>query len=280
MNFNSFSLLSALAEPDLLQELIEFQENSPNGIIYLDDTSFKKFAVLPQTRPYSLVILFDAIEQLKHKQQSSLGYFRREYEILAKSNVNYLKTANKTAQKKIFFCNLDLMHGRAAFALLSINFAPHVRYVGPGNADVKDSHVMRLTAVTKTAEGMKDFVEGKTGEELGSIIYPPLLTKKQAVLLTVVLVMISPFVIRAVWRNRSLLFHAKVWSSMAVFVYFFSVSGGMHNIIRGAPMFLRDINDPEKLVFFHQGSGTQIGAEGFAVGDARVILGCEGGHIS
>ncbi|WZZ13401.1 hypothetical protein YC2023_106490 [Brassica napus] len=32
------------------------------------------------------------------------------------------------------------------------------------------------------------------------------------------------------------------------------------------PMFLQDHNDPNKLVFFYQGSGVQLGAEGFTVG--------------
>ncbi|KAG2277265.1 hypothetical protein Bca4012_042462 [Brassica carinata] len=40
----------------------------------------------------------------------------------------------------------------------------------------------------------------------------------------------------------------------------------MHTIIRKMPMFLQDHNDPNKLVFFYQRSGMQLGAEGFTVG--------------
>ena len=47
----------------------------------------------------------------------------------------------------------------------------------------------------------------------------------------------------------------------------------MHNIIRKMPMFLVDRNDPSKLVFFYQGSGMQLGAEGFAVGFLYTVVG-------
>ncbi|KAJ0983315.1 hypothetical protein J5N97_011570 [Dioscorea zingiberensis] len=61
--------------------------------------------------------------------------------------------------------------------------------------------------------------------------------------------------------------------SLAVFVYFFSVSGTMHNIIRKMPMFIPDRGDPNRLVFFYQGSGMQLGAEGFAVGFLYTVVG-------
>ena len=38
-------------------------------------------------------------------------------------------------------------------------------------------------------------------------------------------------------------------------------------------MFLTDREDPKKLVFFYQGSGMQLGAEGFAVGFLYTIVG-------
>jgi len=38
-------------------------------------------------------------------------------------------------------------------------------------------------------------------------------------------------------------------------------------------MFLVDRNDPSKLVFFYQGSGMQLGAEGFAVGFLYTVVG-------
>ncbi|KAL0305901.1 UNVERIFIED_CONTAM: putative dolichyl-diphosphooligosaccharide--protein glycosyltransferase subunitB [Sesamum radiatum] len=39
------------------------------------------------------------------------------------------------------------------------------------------------------------------------------------------------------------------------------------------PLFLRDKRDPSKMLFFYQGSGIQLGAEGFSVGFLYTIVG-------
>ncbi|KAK1368414.1 putative dolichyl-diphosphooligosaccharide--protein glycosyltransferase subunit 3B [Heracleum sosnowskyi] len=64
-----------------------------------------------------------------------------------------------------------------------------------------------------------------------------------------------------------------VWLSGALFLYFFSVSGTMFNLIRQMPMFISDRDDPNKLVFFYQGSELQFGVEGFVVGFLYTIVG-------
>lgn len=82
-----------------------------------------------------------------------------------------------------------------------------------------------------------------------------------------------PFIMKKVISGKTLLHEPRLWLSGAVFIYFFSVSGAMHNIIRKMPMFLADRNDPTKLIFFYQGSGMQLGAEGFAIGFLYTIVG-------
>lgn len=52
-------------------------------------------------------------------------------------------------------------------------------------------------------------------------------------------------------------------------IYWFSVSGGMYNIIRGMPMFVPRENGAQ---FFMQGSG-QLGAEGFMMGATYTAFG-------
>lgn len=68
-----------------------------------------------------------------------------------------------------------------------------------------------------------------------------------------------------------MLHDSRVWMAGAVFVYFFSVSGSMHNIIRNMPMMLNDRDG--RPVFFYQGSGMQLGAEGFIVGFLYTLVG-------
>ncbi|KAF5941735.1 hypothetical protein HYC85_019377 [Camellia sinensis] len=84
-------------------------------------------------------------------------------------------------------------------------------------------------------------------------------------LICAALLILFPFMVKKVIFGETLL--------TDVFVYFFSVSGAMHNIIRKMPMFLADRNDPSKLVFFYQGLGMQLRAEGFAVGFLYTIVG-------
>lgn len=136
-----------------------------------------------------------------------------------------------------------------------------------------DSQQMDQNDLSRLADSMAEFVEAKTKLTVGPIHRPPILSKTQVGLVVLALLIWSPFAIKKVFSGETLLHDTKIWLSGAVFIYFFSVSGAMHNIIRKMPMFLVDRNDPNKLVFFYQGSGMQLGAEGFAVGSLYTVVG-------
>lgn len=125
----------------------------------------------------------------------------------------------------------------------------------------------------RMAESMAEFVESRTKLTVGPIHRPPMISKTQLAFIVAALLIWSPFAIKKVFSGETLLHDPKIWLSGAVFIYFFSVSGAMHNIIRKMPMFMVDRNDPNKLVFFYQGSGMQLGAEGFAVGSLYTVVG-------
>lgn len=132
---------------------------------------------------------------------------------------------------------------------------------------------MDASDFSRLAESMAEFVEAKTKLTVGPIHRPPLISKKQLMFLIAVILVWTPFLVKKVISGNTLLHNKSVWMAGAIFVYFFSVSGSMHNIIRKMPMFLADRNDPGKLVFFYQGSGMQLGAEGFAVGFLYTVVG-------
>ncbi|CAA6658281.1 unnamed protein product [Spirodela intermedia] len=132
---------------------------------------------------------------------------------------------------------------------------------------------MQQSDFSRLAESMAEFIEAKTGISVGPIQRPPLLSGRQMAFLALVALISAPFLIRRVIAGETLLHDRKIWMAGAVFVYFFSVSGAMHNIIRNMPLFLTDREDPTKLVFFYQGSGMQLGAEGFAVGFLYTVVG-------
>lgn len=124
---------------------------------------------------------------------------------------------------------------------------------------------------SRLAESMAEFVESKTNLVVGN--RPPIVSRKQLMFIIAAFLVWLPFMVKKLILGNTLLHDWKVWLSGAVFVYFFSVSGAMHNIIRKMPMFFTDRNDPNKLVFFYQGSGMQLGAEGFAIGFLYTVVG-------
>lgn len=126
---------------------------------------------------------------------------------------------------------------------------------------------------SRLAESMAEFVEAKTRLSVGPINRPPLISTTKIIIIAVgILIWLSHYV-KKIIAGRTLLHDSRVWLAGSVFVYFFSVSGAMFNIIRKMPMFITDRNDPSKLVFFYQGSGMQLGAEGFTVGFLYTIVG-------
>ncbi|GFP79077.1 probable dolichyl-diphosphooligosaccharide--protein glycosyltransferase subunit 3b [Phtheirospermum japonicum] len=132
---------------------------------------------------------------------------------------------------------------------------------------------MDASDYSRLAESMSDFIESRTDLSVGPIDRPPPVSKKQIVFIAAVVLALTPFFIKRLISGKTFLHEKNVWMAGAIFVYFFSVSGAMFNIIRKMPMFMADRQDPSKLVFFYQGSGMQLGAEGFAVGFLYTIVG-------
>ena len=62
-----------------------------------------------------------------------------------------------------------------------------------------------------------------------------------------------------------------IWTCGTVAVFWFAVSGGMHNIIRGVPMWYFDPAAGRVQLFLAQGQG-QLGAEGFIMGSCVTLF--------
>ncbi|KAF9588096.1 hypothetical protein IFM89_007337 [Coptis chinensis] len=125
----------------------------------------------------------------------------------------------------------------------------------------------------RMAESMSEFVQSKTGLTVGPVQRPPFMSSKQIGVIVIGVLLSTPFFIKRIMEGNTIFHDRILWLCLSVFVYFFSVSGAMHNIIRKMPMFIADRNDPTKLVFFYQGNGMQLGAEGFTVGFLYTVVG-------
>ncbi|GMJ15304.1 ATU, oligosaccharyltransferase subunit 3/6 [Hibiscus trionum] len=262
--------LSAESESELVADLLTLQSESESGVIHLDDPTVSKFLTNPKTpRPYSLIIFFDATH-FHDKPELRLREIRREFAIVASSFIANHNSSNT----KLFFCDIEFSESQPSFQLFGVNSIPHIRLVGPATESLEDdSGEMDQAGLSRFAESMAEFIESRTKLPVGPIHRPPILSKIQLGVIALVLLVWSPLVVKKIVAGETLLHDPRSWVSGAVFVYFFSVSGAMHNIIREMPMFVGDREDPNKLVLFYQGSDMQLGAEGFTVGFLYTIVG-------
>jgi oligosaccharyltransferase complex subunit gamma len=274
------ALISGIAKADTNQdrvaELVHLQTVSKDGVVRLDEGGFRRFMSISDPRPYSLMLFFDA-HQLRNNKELKLEEIRKEFALMASTYIRHNK--GQPSESKVFFCDLEFRQAQGVFQLFGVQTLPHVRYVPMGSGDQHSSMEMG-TEFPRNAEGMCSFMTSKTKIDCGEIERPPALTRNQIWALTALLVLVSPFVIKQMIAPQSPLRESRVWLSLALMVYFFSVSGGMHNIIRKMPLFMQDRNNPEKLVFFYQGSGMQLGTEGFVVGFLYTIVGVLLGFVT
>lgn len=257
---------------DLAGELLSLQSLSQSGIIHLNDHLITRFLSSTSTpRPYSFLIFFDAAH-LHGRADLRLSQLKEEFSILALSFIVNNKE-NRNSRSKLFFGHVEFKESQSSFALFGVNALPHIRLVNPNVESLRDSDHMDQRDFARLAESMAEFVESRTKLSVGPIVRPPLVSTKQLLLIAAMILLWIPYAIKKIIAGDTFLHDKKFWLLGAIFVYFFSVSGTMHNIIRKMPMFLADMNDPTKVVFFYQGSGIQLGVEGFAVGLLYTIVG-------
>ncbi|XP_050213142.1 probable dolichyl-diphosphooligosaccharide--protein glycosyltransferase subunit 3B [Mercurialis annua] len=268
------SLSTSVSDPEkLLTELLTLQSQSTAGIIHLNDQTVSRFIVSTKTpRPYSLLVFFDAKEH-HDKAELHLAELYYEFKILATSFITNHPDNSSASYGKLFFCDIEFKDSQSSFILFGVDSLPLLRLVNPNVKNPKDSEAMDQGDLSRMAESISDFILSRAKLSVGPIHRPPPISKNQYAFLIVVLLIWIPFMIKKLSTGQTLLQDWKIWLCGAVFVYFFSVSGAMFNIIRKMPMFLGDRNDPNKLIFFYQGSGMQLGAEGFAIGFLYTVVG-------
>ncbi|KAM1005094.1 hypothetical protein ACFX14_005296 [Malus domestica] len=261
-----------LSESNPVPELLSLQSRSSSGVIRLDDRSLAKFLTAVKTpRPYWVLVFFDAAK-LHDKSELHLKELRKEFAVVASSFIENNQDPSSPSHAKLFFCDIEFQESQHSFAQFGVNSLPHIRLIGPTHG-LKDSPQMDQGDFSRLAESMSEFIQSKTKLVVGPIHRPPMLSKNQIMFVTIAWLICMPFIAKKVYSGKTLLHDPRIWLAGSVFVYFFSVSGAMHNIIRNMPMFLVDREDPSKLIFFYQGSGMQLGTEGFTVGFLYTIVG-------
>ncbi|KAG7591316.1 Oligosaccharyl transferase complex subunit OST3/OST6 [Arabidopsis thaliana x Arabidopsis arenosa] len=266
-----FTLANPESDSDLINELVSLRSAAESGVIPLNDDDVSKFITSVATpRPYSLIIFFDAIH-LHGNSQLRLPEFRREFGLVSATFI--ANNNNGTNGTKLFFCEIESTHSVASFQRFAVENLPHISLVSPMTENLTESDQMDGGDFTGLAESMAEFVERQTKLTVGKIQRPPLLSKTQIGIIVAFFIISTPILIKKILKGETLLHNHRIWLVGAVFVYFFSVSGTMHNIIREMPMYIKDYEDSSKFVFFIEESEMQLGAEGFFVGLLYTVVG-------
>ncbi|XP_051134033.1 probable dolichyl-diphosphooligosaccharide--protein glycosyltransferase subunit 3 [Andrographis paniculata] len=268
------SILSTYATADdstksILSQLSALQSKSPAGVIHLTDDLLRRITSIPAPRPFHSLVFFDA-RHLHSNPELPLPILKKEFSLVSSS----FKSNNPNLKSQLYFFEIEFQESQASFAQFGVNTLPHLRLLPPSAADLKaDSIRMDAGDFSRFAESLSEFIKSTTNFSVGPIDRPPVLSKLQIAILTVIFLISAAYFIKKLISGNSFLHDKTSWIAGAIVVYFFSVSGVMFNIIRGAPMFMVDRKDPSNIVYFYQGSGMQLGTEGFSVGFLYTFVG-------
>lgn len=256
---------STAADPKL-EELINLALDSKDGVVRLTDQNFAHF-VDGDSRAYSLFLMCTA-KHLMDKEGLNLRDLRKRFGEVAgiiRSTTDSMRTDKVILAEVEFTTDQDVFRRLDVKTLpLILRVAQHVK-IAPGSVlKLPESDIMSSTNFPMypwKAGEILTFVEQTTGA-----FYvppkPPSVTERPwfpfAALagLAVVCVVAYKLYYAPFLRYRWL------YLLGGLVVYWFSVSGGMYNIIRGMPMTIPGKGGPQ---LFMQGQG-QLGAEGFIMG--------------
>ncbi|CAN8294200.1 unnamed protein product [Cochlearia groenlandica] len=272
------SIANPNSDPDLIGELVSLRSASDSAVIRLNDDGVSRFITSVATpRPYHVIIFFDAAH-LHDNSKLSLKALRREFAIVSASFI--ANNDDGSDGNKLFFFYIDSIESESSFRRFAVESLPHIRHVDPYTANLTDkSGEMKPIDFERISESMAEFVEIRTNLTVGEIQKPPFMSKTQVGLIATIIVISSPILINKVIKGETILNDRRCWQYGAVFVYFFSVSGTMHNIINKVPLYIHDYyddnneEDTRKIVFFYEGSDFQLGTEGFVVGSLYIVVG-------
>ena len=257
-------------------ELSKLQDSSADGVIDLNAALFDKFTS-GRRRSYQLIVFLTA-RHLLDKPKLHLRELREDYGFMAKAHRDRFKGSE--TEGKLFFAELnfdketqEVFRRLHAQTLFIFRLSSTLNVSSGENIKLRDQDLLKPETFPKqpvTVNDMISFVKDKTGIDIGKVEKP-----------TVFQAWWFPFVALSFLSSLAYIaykvFYADFMKNMVfyalatLFVYWFSVSGGMHNIIRGMPMVTIDPNTKAPR-YFMPGQG-QLGTEGFIMGSLYTCVG-------
>ncbi|GFR44322.1 hypothetical protein Agub_g5535 [Astrephomene gubernaculifera] len=275
----SASVSATMAPSELASELASMRHQFRDAVIPLTDDLLQRF-VVGRSRPYAVAIFFTAQQVVDSNPGLRLDDLRREYGLAAKA------FASGPDADKVFFFEAGLEVSQTPFGMLQVNALPCVVRIPPGLAITSTKAPLELPRSEKMlpdtigtrdypwpAETFVDFIGTRHGVTAAAVDRPSFVKSPMfpfVVLGAVVTVLYLAY--KALTTQMALLRSPVLWAVLSLAVFWFSASGGMYNIIRGVPFFIRDRNG--KIQFFMTGRQGQLGAEGFTLGTLYLVASC------
>lgn len=255
-------------------ELLQLQKRSPDGVIALDNAAWNKY-IAGRSRPYSLVV-FSSATHLLDKPNLRLRDLRAEFGYMARGY-----RADAGTHGKVFPVEIEYMRTGEVFSRLPTKSLPYIFHVGP-QFNVEGDGPLKLTAADVmqasdyqnypwTAHDMGGWSAEVTGMKAAKIDRPTIFTHWAFPFMVLGVLAGGGAVAYKLYYSPFMKIPA-IWAAGIIFVYFFSVSGGMHNIIRGVPMQHLDQRTGKVVLFLKTGQ-SQLGAEGFIMGALYTTVG-------
>ncbi|KAL9236909.1 hypothetical protein vseg_011523 [Gypsophila vaccaria] len=264
-------ITSSLAT-DVVGELIHLRSQSSTGIIHLTDDLLDHIIALPTPRPFSFLVFFD-MAILHNRSELQLTTLKTEFSLVSSSFLANNQHDSSTLTK-LFFFDLEFKDSERSFSRFEVESLPHIRLVLPHVTHLSSSDEMQPRDFSELAKSMSKFIESKTELTLGPINRPPLIPPRLLAVILIIIAILTPIFIKLLIKGHTLLNGRKIWMLGATFIYLFSVSGTMYNIINKVPMFIiGNVKGQSKPIFFFQESGVQLGAEGYIVGFLYTVIG-------
>lgn len=248
-------------------------QRAGGGVIELDAKNFKD-VLLGASRPFSVFIVADA-KDLRSQGKLKLGQLISEFKLVGKTYA--AAHAGKPTAGAVFFARMEFSRSQQLFGRMGISALPYLARIPPGlpiteggAITVAKEDVLSAAAYPWSAEQIAEYVAERCGVAVGEIKRTSLISSR---LMPLVSLAVLGGVALVGYRLYSAPFmrHQWLYAVGALVVYWFSVSGGMYNIIRGVPLVGYDGRKRQSLLFM-PGQG-QLGAEGFIMGSLYTTVG-------
>uniref|UniRef100_A0A7S0YS80 Uncharacterized protein n=1 Tax=Polytomella parva TaxID=51329 RepID=A0A7S0YS80_9CHLO len=262
-------LVSANANEDAkVADLLAMQSKSKNGIINLDRRTFNSF-VTKKLRTYTSVILFTSNRVAASRPQLLLDKAIDELSLAAQA---YYKSSE--GRGKVFFFVCSVEDNEEAFRKFNIQSVPVLLQIPPSEKALSMPVADRTPYEAKirypwTAEQLVNWLS-ELGLPIATVKRPSIFSDPKLVSFLAAVLVVYSYILYKLFQS-GFIFKPIAWSLISLLIFWFSVSGGMYNIIRGVPLF--EINEHGLPRFFPKEMGKSYsGMEGYIVGATYLLF--------